>query len=494
MTYTALGKVKTVASGGQSLGVSYDASGGRVRRRGPNEDVVTLGDAYERRVSKQGVTQSTTWRVEAGGRIVAEVVRAMGQGGLFGTTSRYLHDDALGSTVVVTRPSANGPVVVARASNDAWGRARSATDWKSWLTDAQAGAVGMGFTGYRAELDHGLVDARGRMYDPKIGRFTSPDPLVVGPYSGAAHNRYAYVGNRPLKFRDPTGWAAEDPSDEPEFEGGDAEGVFDRIKRDFDAKALLVFGNEGPKVEAYANDSWFGDLTIDDHPAWGLMRDQALAARDHVAGMVEAAKQIADDPAAAAVAVAQATVDDANAVLATYNKMAVAVAEGDFVGAFVASVEGAPAAYRLASALVPAGKAGTAAATKAIGGGRGAKALEGAAGGGTAARVGALREAIPADSRGRITMGVGVAEDASGARHVLVGTSEPRGYLRPGVTLAPGETIAPGLGHAEADIVNYAQQNGLRLLEVGATRPICPACAAAIEGAGARAVTPLKVP
>lgn len=92
-------------------------------------------------------------------------------------------------------------------------------------------------------------------------------------------------------------------------------------------------------------------------------------------------------------------------------------------------------------------------------------------------------------------MAVGLAEDASGAQRILVGTSEPRGYLRPGVTLAPGETLAPGLGHAEADIVNYAQQNGLRLLEVGTTRPICPACEAAIRGVGARAVTPLrKVP
>ena len=91
-------------------------------------------------------------------------------------------------------------------------------------------------------------------------------------------------------------------------------------------------------------------------------------------------------------------------------------------------------------------------------------------------------------------MGVGLAEDATGAQRVLVGTSEPRGYLRPGITLAPGETLAPGLGHAEADIAAYAQQNGLRLLEVGATRPICPSCAAAIEAAGATPVTPLKVP
>lgn len=112
----------------------------------------------------------------------------------------------------------------------------------------------------------------------------------------------------------------------------------------------------------------------------------------------------------------------------------------------------------------------------------------------TAARAAELRNAIPAAQQGRITMGVGLAEDASGATQVLIGTSEPRGYLRPGVTLNPGETLVRGSGHAEANIVNYAQENGLNLLEVGATRPICPACAAAIEAAGAKPVTPLKVP
>lgn len=82
----------------------------------------------------------------------------------------------------------------------------------------------------------------------------------------------------------------------------------------------------------------------------------------------------------------------------------------------------------------------------------------------------------------------------NGVQRALIGTSEPRGYLRPGVTLKLGETLVPGLGHVEADIVNFAQQNGLRLLDVGATRPICPSCAALIEGAGAKTVTPLKVP
>jgi len=84
--------------------------------------------------------------------------------------------------------------------------------------------------------------------------------------------------------------------------------------------------------------------------------------------------------------------------------------------------------------------------------------------------------------------GVG-GEDVAGGG---AGGHEVAGYLRPGVTLAPGETLAPGLGPAEADVVNFAQQNGLRLLEVGATRPICPNCATLIERAGAQPVTPLK--
>jgi len=91
-------------------------------------------------------------------------------------------------------------------------------------------------------------------------------------------------------------------------------------------------------------------------------------------------------------------------------------------------------------------------------------------------------------------MAVGLAEDTSGVQQVLIGTSEPMGYLRSGITLNSGEILAPGLGHAEEDIVNFSQQNGFYLLEVGATRPICPYCASLIEDAGAIPVTPLKVP
>jgi len=89
-------------------------------------------------------------------------------------------------------------------------------------------------------------------------------------------------------------------------------------------------------------------------------------------------------------------------------------------------------------------------------------------------------------------MGVAVVEDSQGALTVLVGTSEPRGYLRPGVALQSGETIVTGTGHAEANIVSYANANGLSITSIGATRPVCLSCQDVIAKTGATIVTPLK--
>lgn len=47
-------------------------------------------------------------------------------------------------------------------------------------------------------------------------------------------------------------------------------------------------------------------------------------------------------------------------------------------------------------------------------------------------------------------------------------TREPRGYLRPGVTLNLGEIVVAGAGHAEADIVNWATQDGYTVQPIGA--------------------------
>jgi murein DD-endopeptidase MepM/ murein hydrolase activator NlpD len=46
----------------------------------------------------------------------------------------------------------------------------------------------------------------GRVYDPVIARFLSPDPFVQFPGVADGYNRYSYVMNNPLIFTDPSGY------------------------------------------------------------------------------------------------------------------------------------------------------------------------------------------------------------------------------------------------------------------------------------------------
>jgi hypothetical protein len=46
----------------------------------------------------------------------------------------------------------------------------------------------------------------GRVYDPTLGRFTSPDPFIQYADNPQSYNRYSYVLNNPLSFTDPSGY------------------------------------------------------------------------------------------------------------------------------------------------------------------------------------------------------------------------------------------------------------------------------------------------
>lgn len=61
------------------------------------------------------------------------------------------------------------------------------------------------FTGQRWDSSIGLYDYGARFYDPALGRFISPDPIVPQPGNPQDLNRYSYVRNNPLKYTDPTG-------------------------------------------------------------------------------------------------------------------------------------------------------------------------------------------------------------------------------------------------------------------------------------------------
>jgi RHS repeat-associated protein len=62
-----------------------------------------------------------------------------------------------------------------------------------------------GYTSQRANTYIKLYDYRSRWYDPLIGRFTQPDPIIPSLYNPQSLNRYSYVYNRPIILNDPTG-------------------------------------------------------------------------------------------------------------------------------------------------------------------------------------------------------------------------------------------------------------------------------------------------
>jgi len=95
--------------------------------------------------------------------------------------------------------------VLERLSYDAWGKRRHA-DGSDDPSGSIASQTSRGFTGHE-ELDSvGLVHMNGRVYDPLLARFGTADPITESPFSTQGWNRYAYVGNSPLNFTDPSGY------------------------------------------------------------------------------------------------------------------------------------------------------------------------------------------------------------------------------------------------------------------------------------------------
>ena len=61
------------------------------------------------------------------------------------------------------------------------------------------------FTGYERDTETGLDFAQARYFSSTQARFTSADSVLGSIANPQSLNRYAYVGNNPLNFSDPTG-------------------------------------------------------------------------------------------------------------------------------------------------------------------------------------------------------------------------------------------------------------------------------------------------
>ncbi|MGP1481135.1 MAG: RHS repeat-associated core domain-containing protein [Hoylesella enoeca] len=96
---------------------------------------------------------------------------------------------------------------VFEASYDAWG--------KQTVTLNTIG-LHRGYTGHKMLSEFDIInmnqrslsrsgESNGRLYDPILGRFFSPDNYVQMPDNSQNFNRYSYCLNNPLKYTDPSG-------------------------------------------------------------------------------------------------------------------------------------------------------------------------------------------------------------------------------------------------------------------------------------------------
>ncbi len=96
--------------------------------------------------------------------------------------------------------------LAAEYSYDAWGRMRNVTNWQVYATGTEPELrFGRGYTGHEHLNKFGLINMNARLYDPVLGRFLAPDPLVASPDESNGYNRYMYASNNPLMYVDING-------------------------------------------------------------------------------------------------------------------------------------------------------------------------------------------------------------------------------------------------------------------------------------------------
>ncbi|RKH51520.1 hypothetical protein D7Y23_09855 [Corallococcus sp. AB050B] len=202
--YTGFHLPSRITDGQQSVSYRYSASNDRTVKRHSDGTVTTyVGGLYEER-REPGGAATHSFHVSAAERGIAEVTWRVeaASGAALKKRWRYLHSDHLGSTESVTDEAGR---VVGRMKYDPFGARRHPLDL-SLKWQGASHEVRHSFTGHEQDSEFELVNMQGRIYDPRLGRFLSPDPVVQAPLWGQSFNRYSYVLNNPLRYTDPSGF------------------------------------------------------------------------------------------------------------------------------------------------------------------------------------------------------------------------------------------------------------------------------------------------
>ena len=195
ISYNTFGKVSTISKDGLKASIEYDLDLNPFKRtyfdkEEVNYQTISLEDDFEINLN-MGV-RSYVDKVIIGGRLIATFET---NPETTSHSSKYYHHDHLGSIVATT--SSTGKII-SRTHYDPFGN-------PTILVGNQSTGEVNGFTGHKLMSEWGLIITANRIYDPRLGRFLSKDPIIQHPSSLKTYNPYSYVGNNPLSYIDPDG-------------------------------------------------------------------------------------------------------------------------------------------------------------------------------------------------------------------------------------------------------------------------------------------------
>ncbi|WP_434042141.1 MULTISPECIES: RHS repeat-associated core domain-containing protein [Sorangium] len=202
--YTPFDLPERITQGASTVTFAYDGDQQRIRKTTPEKETLYLGELYERVTDAASGAVEHRYHIHSPERVVAIVTRGGTEDGAL-----YVHVDHLGSIDALTDEDGG---VVERRSYDPFGQRRNPV-WGEPAPASFASKTTQGFTGHESDDELGLVNMKGRLYDPRVGRFLTTDPIVSLPSFGQSWNPYSYVLNNPLAYVDPGGFQEAPPED-----------------------------------------------------------------------------------------------------------------------------------------------------------------------------------------------------------------------------------------------------------------------------------------
>ncbi|MFV0376510.1 MAG: RHS repeat-associated core domain-containing protein [Mangrovibacterium sp.] len=204
VSYSSFEQPLTITENGYQANFSYNANGQRVKMELKQNNALRLvryylGGQYEKDIAVVGGNKEKLYLGgDAYSAPAVYVKQASGAWQLY-----YLCRDYLGSITHVANSSGS---LIQELSYDAWGRLRDPATYTAYAPGAEPDLfLGRGYTGHEHLTWFGLVNMNGRLYDPAVSRFLSPDNYVQLPDFSQNLNRYSYCVNNPLKYTDENG-------------------------------------------------------------------------------------------------------------------------------------------------------------------------------------------------------------------------------------------------------------------------------------------------